>query len=109
MLCNLAIQHYGAFPNVQADLLVKIVGADPTMRCDQPGARRGLALSKCCVETPGTYNASILPTVLSKSGKGRHVHMCACNTSIPCYHVVLGNTLQTYGFPTQTYERLPQL
>ena len=53
------------------------------MHCDQPGARCGLALGKCCVETPGIYNASILSTVLSKSGKGRHVHMCACSASIP--------------------------
>ena len=81
--CSTSLPILWGFPNVRADLLVKIVGADPTMRCDQPGARCGLALGKCCVETPGIYNAGILPTVLSKSGKGRHVHMCACSMSIP--------------------------
>ena len=51
------------------------------------------------------YNASILPTVLfEQSGKGRHIRMCMCVRVFPVFHVAHGRkTLQTYGFPPQTY------
>ena len=54
-------------------------------------------------------SASILTTVvLSKSGKGRHPNMYTRMTGIPrFFHVARGRkTLQTYGFPIETWETL---